>query len=274
MKGPGYNLKQTMEVIMKKILVKSALLSTIIASLLATQAYATKSDLSSTESLGVTQLKQETDLVLKDTKIKSQAERLAALEELGWEVQDLSNSGPVSPMSVPGDGTITNYFLKSTTYPGTYLVQALWDYTGGTYYWDSTSSSAYDVLAIAITDQNGNAVNAQGTNGGITMTDFNLNPYQNGASLYNYQNSGATYTIYDHYNNGQGSHGNGYFYITKPSGGTSYYMKSQWIHTWSTSSINLNSITIGYPWSVSIGWSNNQSPQSWAASDQDLVVFN
>ncbi|MFD1179710.1 hypothetical protein ACFQ3W_25885 [Paenibacillus puldeungensis] len=249
---------------MKKIL-KSFMLATVVSALvLSSQAIAASPDKVS----AVEELQQKTNQILEQSGGISKEDRLKELEKLGWEIQPLNNESTVSPLSYPGDGKITNYFLKDSK-TGTYLVQALWDFTGKD--WDSTSNAAYDIIGIAVTDQNGKSVNAQGTNGGIVMQDKDYNRYSNGASLYSYQDSGATYTFFDHDKNGQGTHGFAWFYIAKPTSGTSYYMKSQWIHTWNNSTATLTSLTLKYPFEISASFT--KTPLQWGTSDQDRIVF-
>lgn len=249
---------------MKKFL-KSVMLTTVVSALVfSSQAIAASPDKSSEAE----ELQLKTNQILKNSDGISQEDRLKELEELGWEIQPLNNE--VNPLSSPGDGKITNYFLKDSK-TGLYLVQALWDFTQSVDDWDSTSSAAYDIIGIAVTDEYGKAVNVQGTNGSIVMQDKDYNRYDRGASLYSYQDSGATYTFVDHKSNGQGMHGFAWFYISKPTSGKNYYMKSQWIHTWNTSSVTLSSLTLKYPFEISASFT--KTPLQWGTSDQDTIVF-
>ncbi|WP_334074149.1 MULTISPECIES: hypothetical protein [Paenibacillus] len=252
---------------MKKLL-KSVMLATVVSALvLSSQAIAAP-----TSERGGEELMRETNKILRESGALTQKDRLEELKKLGWEVQTSEGNDSISPQSLPGDGKVTNYFMRNPDKPGTYLVEVLWDYTGTNNTWDTTSGSAYDFLGIAITDENGRSVNAQGTNGGIVMQDKDYTKYTNGASLYSYQNSGATYTFADNYAYGQGMHGYAWFYITKPTSGKSYYMKSQWVHTWNTLSATLTSLTLSYPFSLNATFT--RTPSQWGVSDQDSVVFN
>ncbi|MBB6023145.1 hypothetical protein HNR77_004245 [Paenibacillus sp. JGP012] len=252
---------------MRKFL-KTMMLATIVFALVSSSQVSATSLNKSKEA---EELQQRTNLLLEQSAGLNQEERIKELEKLGWEIESLSQNDNFSLRSSPGDGKIKNYSFKDAR-TGTYLVQALWDFNDHDK-WERGVDYAYDIVALAVTDEYGRAVNAQGTNGGIVVQDKDYRKYNNGGSLYSYQDSGATFTFSKDYLNGFGMHGYAYFYISKPTSGKSYYVKSQWLHNWTNFfPTTLTNLTLKYPFEVSASFTS--TPYQWGTSDQISVSFN
>jgi|GEM_PF-5049772 len=228
--------------------------------------------------------KEKPDFINKADSIivsTSGKETVNALLKEGWEiVSNPQNVNQISTMSLPGCGKVENQpVLKHydyTTNRWVYLIHATWNFICSE--WDDGSGNAWDILAMAVVDQNNLAVNAQAEYTQIYVYDEEGDSYPARGAVSTFNAAGVGYTIADEdgvFDN-PGIKGEAWFYIQKPTSGTSYYVRSQWTHTWNRKPVTLTGINIGYQppmgFSVGITWKNNP-PQSWTASDQDYITF-
>jgi hypothetical protein len=223
---------------------------------------------------------RKADEILKQTPAGE--ERVRALQEEGWELVDSGTDSENLPLSSPGCGSVTNESVlkhwDGTTSRWMYLIQANWDFSSSCLF-DNTSEAAFDYLAIAVIDQSNAAVNAQAEYAQIYVRDEDGDVHSSAGAVSSYNAAGVAYTIAD--NDGLadnvGDNGEAWFYITQPTSGTSYYVRSQWTHTWNSTNTTLTGLTIGYqpPNAVTVGatWANNVVPLSWTVADQDYVTF-
>lgn len=209
---------------------------------------------------------------------RSADQRLKELTKQGWVVADDFTTG-VSPFSPVGCGSITNQSVlkqwDSSTSRYLYLIQANWDFTTASCFWDADSGKAADYVALSVVNQSNNAVNAQAEYAQIYVYDEDGDYYPTRGAISNYNAAGLTGTIQDAWTipDNIGENGQVWFYIQKPTNGTSYYVRSQWTHTWSDNTATLSSVTIGYPYAISATWANNYTPQQWSVADQDFSTF-
>ncbi|SDP26666.1 hypothetical protein SAMN04487897_1605 [Paenibacillus sp. yr247] len=205
--------------------------------------------------------------------------RTKELEKLGWTVSGNSSPG-VIPLSPAGCGSIANQPIMKqfdgSTGRYVYLVQANWQFSSSCS-WDDTSGNAPDAVALAVTDQNGSSVNAQPEYAQIYTYTSGGTSEPNNCTISSYNGSGLTGTVTDtggFFSLNVGYSGQVWFYIVQPTSGTSYYQRSQWTHTWSSTSTSLSGISLSYnPFNLTTTWSTG-APQQWQTADQSSVVFN
>lgn len=206
-------------------------------------------------------------------------QRIKELEKQGWVVSGDINPG-VSPNSSIGCASSTNQQVMKQYDEGTsrwvYLIQANFLFVvNSSCIWDTTSGNALDAVGLAVVDQNSNSVNAQAEYASIQIFDFYNQLVDYAGAISSFSGSGLTGTVTDsHGNPSVGGNTKLWFYIVKPTSGTSYYVRSNWTHTWTSTVRTLQNVSISYPYAFNVTWSNNEVPSSWTVAAQTVVTFN
>lgn len=210
-------------------------------------------------------------------------DKIINLKKAGWEVQtyeEAKNDGIVAPLSTGGNATINYLFAKQEQTPGSgiyyWLIQAMWKSTA----WDDNSGKVEDYFTLGLVNQNNQSANVV-----PQFEQIYPNWCNTCSDKYNYSSHGWTesftgastqWRIADTGNEflsvNIGQEGEAWFYVTKPSNGTSYYITSAWGHTWSTTSISLQSVTVSWPWSVSATFSTTTNLNKWQKAGSNYAV--
>ncbi|WP_128896855.1 hypothetical protein [Longirhabdus pacifica] len=166
-------------------------------------------------------------------------------------------------------------FLDGDTFQ--YLIQVQFSFNADACSWNIDAEKVYDFVAIALVTENGEPINRQATDADILVYDEEGQLYVLNGAVSDYLAGGAIYTISDRRSlwDRVGSEGIAWFYIDEPSNGNTYYVKSQWLHTWNKTNATLSRFDIHYENQqlVSPIWANETIPNAWSVIDVDQIHF-
>jgi hypothetical protein len=185
-----------------------------------------------------------------------------ALGALGWSpvevipVEDENTVSTLSSVSVQSEQTCgsVNILDAYRQYNGSYLVQGQWD--GGNCY--NSVYEPWDGIGLGMTDTYNNPVDVPATNASMVGYDLFGNQWRDSDVGYasSYNASSVGYAM----NDSRVKRGTAWFYLDRKPSGSPHYLEMCWSHNWteSTYDVRTSSVTIGYPFTLSVSFEGSQ----------------